>query len=88
MEARGKLGGRPRLTRRPRNRLTQWMSATDTSTNCLAAAVGVSISSIYSLREQTFRPSLVLALKLERETGIPVTYWASFKLKKRPKREA
>lgn len=42
----------------------------------LAAKVGVTRPTITKIRRSQRRPSLELALKIERETDLPVSHWA------------
>lgn len=67
--------GRERKKRRARGRLGRWMASTNTSAADLARKLKIARSSVYGLRDRALTPGLALAVRLEKVTGIPVTYW-------------
>ena len=67
--------GRPRAKRRPSSKLAAWMRANDCSVRDMAERLDIAASTVYGLRERTLSPGLALAVRIEKETGIPVAYW-------------
>ena len=68
--------GLERKKRRDRSRLGRWMKSTNTSAADLAKKLKIARSSVYGLRDRALTPGLALAVRIEKLTGIPVTYWA------------
>lgn len=55
--------------------LTAWLSEEEMSIVELAGAVDCCKQTISALKNGTFPPGLALAVRIEKETGIPVAAW-------------
>jgi hypothetical protein len=81
-------GGRPRKSRAPRNSFADWLAKCGKKPADISKALGVSVSSIYNMRNGYFVPGRDMAIKIEGFTrgAVKVESWSD--VKARPRKAA